>query len=170
MTQPAAPEAIPEPAFAPLDEIPGHPGWRRWSLTDPTRFNTLIGPMMLRVDGEGASAVARVRMTPEHRHSNLRNNVHGGALLAFIDVALFAAARGLGLIRAGTAVTLDLSTQFIGGGRIGEPIEAQVELLKETGRLLFLRGLVVQGDPDERIVAFSGTIRKPGGKPGSGAA
>ena len=84
---------------------------------------------------------------------------HGGALLAFIDVALFAAARGFGLITAGTAVTLDLSTQFIGGGRIGEPLEAQVELLRETGRLLFLRGLVVQGD--DKIASFSGTIRKP---------
>ena len=136
---------------------PDHPGWRTWSLTDPTRFNTLLGPMLFRVDGP----IARVRMTPEHRHSNLRDHVHGGALLAFIDVALFAASRGFGLITAGTAVTLDLNTQFIGGGRIGEPIEAQVECLKETGRLLFLRGLVVQGDDETKIAAFSGTIRKP---------
>ena len=76
-----------------------------------------------------------------------------------------AAARGFGLITAGTAVTLDLNTQFIGGGRVGEPIEAQVEVLKETGRLLFLRGLVVQGDDDTKIAAFSATIRKPSGKP-----
>ncbi len=55
-------------------------------------------------------------------------------------------------------MTLDLSTQFIGGGRIGEPIEAQVELLRETGRLLFLRGLVVQDE--EKIASFSATIRK----------
>ncbi|WP_242097836.1 PaaI family thioesterase [Sphingomonas sp. CROZ-RG-20F-R02-07] len=136
-------------------ESPDHPGWRRWSLSDPTRFNTLLGPLLFRMDG----AFARVRMTPEHRHSNLSNHVHGGALLGFIDVSLFAAARGHGLIVAGTAVTLDLNTQFIGGGRIGEPIEAQVELLKETGRLLFLRGLVVQGEA--RIAAFSATIRKP---------
>jgi len=138
-------------------EDPANPGWRSWSLSDPTRFNTLLGPMLYRVDGH----TVRVRITPEHRHSNLQNNVHGGALLAFIDVALFAAARGFGLITAGTAVTLDLNTQFIGGGRIGEPIEAQVEVLKETGRLLFLRGLVVQGDDETKIAAFSATIRKP---------
>ena len=140
-----------------IDELPDHPGWRRWQFSDPTRFNQLIGPMMFRVDGD----VARVRWTAEHRHSNLSNNVHGGALLAFIDVALFAASRGFGLITAGTAVTLDLNTQFIAGGRIGEPLEARVELLKETRRLLFLRGLVVQGDTDGRIAAFSATIRKP---------
>ncbi|RZM19161.1 MAG: PaaI family thioesterase [Sphingomonas sp.] len=113
--------------------------------------------MLYRVDG----GIVRVRITPEHRHSNVQDNVHGGALLGFIDVALFAAARGFGVIEAGTAVTLDLNTQFIAAGRVGEPIEAQVELLKETGRLLFLRGLVVQGDAETKIAAFSGTIRKP---------
>lgn len=140
-----------------------HPGWKTWSLTDPTRFNSLFGPFLLKVDGP----VARVRMTPGHQHSNLSNAVHGGALLSFVDMALFAAARGFGLIEAGTAVTLDLSTHFIGRGIVGIPIEAQVEVLRETGRLLFLRGLVVQdhgddpGKAPERILAFTGTIRKP---------
>jgi acyl-coenzyme A thioesterase PaaI-like protein len=64
-----------------------------------------------------------------------------------------------GLIEAGTAVTLDLSVQFIGAGLVDEPLDAEVELLKETGRLLFMRGLVLQGET--RVAAFSGTIRKP---------
>ncbi len=136
---------------------PDQPGWRRWAFHDNTRFNASLGPMSYRVDG----AIARVRMTPGTEHSNLSGAVHGGALLGFIDVALFAASRGFGVITAGTAVTLDLNTQFIGGGRVGEPIEAQVELLRETGRLLFLRGLVVQGETEAKIAAFSGTIRKP---------
>ncbi len=140
-------------------ESPDHPGWMTWALSDPTRFNSLFGPFLLKVEGH----IARVRMTPQHQHSNLSNKVHGGALLGFVDMALFAAARGFGLIEAGTAVTLDLSTQFIGRGIIGQPIEAQVELLRETGRLLFLRGLIVQGEgaDQEKILAFSGTIRKP---------
>ncbi|HEX8484838.1 PaaI family thioesterase [Sphingomonas sp.] len=144
------------PAF--LDEADAdHPGWRSFRLSDPTRFNTLLGAMHYRIEGE----IARVRMMPEHRHSNRRDHVHGGALLGFIDVALFAASRGFGLITAGTAVTLDLNTQFIGGAAIGTAIEAQVEVLKETGRLIFLRGLVVQGDGETRVAAFSATIRKP---------
>ena len=141
------------------DELPDQPGWRRWHFTDPTRFNQLIGPMAFRVDDR----LARVRWTPERHHSNLRDAVHGGALLGFIDIALFAASRGFGLTAAGTAVTLGLDTQFIGEGRIGEPLEARVELLRETGRLLFLRGLVVQGEDDAVVAAFSGTIRKPSG-------
>ncbi|HVI97642.1 MAG TPA: PaaI family thioesterase [Sphingomonas sp.] len=126
-----------------------------WALSDSTRFNSLLGPFLLRME----NGAARVRMTPRHEHSNLQDNLHGGALLAFIDIALFAASRGFGVIEAGTAVTLDLSVQFIGAGKVGAPIEAQVELLRETGRLLFLRGLVVQGDG--KVASFSGTIRKP---------
>ena len=78
--------------------------------------------------------------------------------LGFIDVALFAASRMFGLIEAGTAVTLDLSTQFIGVGRMGQPLDAEVELLRETRRLIFMRGLVVQGEV--KVAAFAGTIRK----------
>ena len=142
------------PAF--IDrESPDHPGWMTWELNDPTRFNSFLGPFLLRVE----NGIARVRMTPRHEHSNLQENLHGGALLGFIDIALFAASRGFEVITAGTAVTLDLSVQFIGAGKVGEVIEAQVELLRETGRLLFLRGLVVQGEGT--IASFSGTIRKP---------
>ena len=58
-------------------------------------------------------------------------------------------------------MTLDLSTQFVGGGRLDEPLDAVVEQVRETGRLIFLRGLVVQGPGDEHIVlSFAGTIRK----------
>lgn len=149
------------PFFTYADD-PANPGWKLWQATDPTRFNSLLGELSVRLDGE----IARVRMTPERRHSNLRDHVHGGALLGFIDMAMFAACRGLGVLVAGAAVTLDLSTQFIGGGEIGQLIEARVELLRETQRLLFVRGLVVQGDAT--VAAFSGTLRKS--TPPAGAA
>lgn len=126
-------------------------------MTDATRYNgTVLGKMLVRSEDSGK---ARLRMFPEHRHSNLTNAVHGGVTLGFVDVAMFGASRMFGLIDAGTAVTLDLSVQFIGAGVIGVPLDAEVELLKETGRLLFMRGLVLQGE--NRIAAFSGTIRKP---------
>jgi uncharacterized protein (TIGR00369 family) len=136
---------------------PENPGWFTWKLLDERRYNTqVLGKMLVRPDGEGR---ARLRMFPTIRHSNLGNNLHGGTTLGFIDVALFGAARTFGLIEAGTAVTLDLSVQFLGAGAVDIPLDAEVELLRETKRLLFLRGLVVQGD--NRIAAFAGTIRKP---------
>ena len=143
-----------KPAFI-WEEHPDHPGWMRWGLRNSDRYNAFLGEMLVRVE-EG---LARVRMTPERRHSNFGNNVHGGAMLGFIDVALFAAGRSFGVISAGMAVTLDLNTHFIGAGKLDEPLEARVELLRETGRLLFLRGLVVQSHGP--VAEFSGTIRKP---------
>jgi acyl-coenzyme A thioesterase PaaI-like protein len=83
--------------------------------------------------------------------------VHGGAILTFIDMAFFAGGRiaGADVIRA---VTLDCQVQFLGRGRIGVPLDAQVELLRETGSLAFFQGRVVQ---EEEIVAgFSGALRK----------
>ncbi len=136
---------------------PDYPGWLTWALKDTSRFNgQVMGEMLVRSEGEGR---ARVRMFPEHRHTNLMDNLHGGIILSMIDVAIFAGSRMFGLIEAGTAVTLDLSVQFIGAGTAKAPLDAEVELLKETRRLLFLRGLIVQGDT--RVAAYSGTIRKP---------
>ncbi|WP_062347264.1 PaaI family thioesterase [Novosphingobium sp. CCH12-A3] len=141
-----------------------YPGWFTWNLTDETRFNAqTMGRMLTRIE-EGADGIrrARLRMFPERRHSNLLDAVHGGVTLALIDIALFAAMRTLLSGDAAGSVTLDLSSQFIGAGRIGEPLDAVTEVLRETGRLVFLRGLVVQGD--DMIAAFNGTIRKPSPK------
>ena len=144
----------PSPFFT-YDDDPDAPGWKTWQFRDSTRYNAFLEPLQVRLEGD----IARVRMMPRHEHSNMRDNVHGGALLGFMDVALFAASRAFGVLGAGGAVTLDLSAQFIGGGMIGEPLEARIELLRETSRMLFLRGLIVQ-DNVPTIASFTGTLRK----------
>ena len=101
-------------------------------------------------------------MFPERRHSNLLDAVHGGVTLALIDISLFSAMRLLLNGDAAGSVTLDLATQFIGAGRIGQPLDSVCEVLRETGRLVFLRGLVVQ--EDETVASFTGTVRKPSRK------
>ncbi|RYY25011.1 MAG: PaaI family thioesterase [Sphingomonadales bacterium] len=138
------------------EDDPDLPGWKLWSLTDTSRFNSIFGPLSVLVEND----VARVRFSPKHMHSNLRGDVHGGALLGFMDMALFAAGRAFGVLSAGTAATLDLSAQFIAGAPVPTgAVEARVELLRETRRFLFMRGLIVQ---EEAIIAnFSGTVRKP---------
>lgn len=143
-----------QPRFT-FDDDPDLPGWKRWQFRDVTRFNSFFDPVSVKVEGE----IARVRTSPRHEHSNMREQVHGGALLGFIDVALFAAARGFGAMQSSGAVTLDLSTQFIGGAMLDRPLEARVELLRETARMIFLRGLLVQ-DETPVIANFSATLRK----------
>ena len=138
-------------------------GWLSWNLRDPSRFNSFIEPLSVRAEPPASDGrpCARVRMLPTRKHSNLGDNVHGAVTLALVDIALFAASHQFGSLNAGHSVTLDLSTQFVGAGRLDEPLDAVVELVRETGRLIFLRGLVVQGEGDEHIVlSFAGTIRK----------
>ena len=138
-----------------------NPGWHTWALADSERFNAVVMGKLL-VQREGDKAV-RLRMFPETRHSNLHGNVHGGVTLSLIDIALFAAARIVAGADAEGSVTLELTNQFIGAGRVGSPLDAVAEVLRETRRLVFLRGLIMQGD--DLVAAFNGTIRKPGQKP-----
>ena len=154
-------ETPPAPPLFNYGDDPDAPGWKRWQFRDSTRFNAFLEPLQVKLEGD----IARVRMMPRHEHSNMRDNVHGGALLGFMDVALFAASRAFGVLSAGGAVTLDLSAQFIGGGVIGEPLEARIELLRETSRMIFLRGLIVQ-DNTPTIASFTGTLRKSSPPPG----
>ncbi len=136
---------------------PENPGWHSWELADASRFNAqCMGKMLVRAEG---GQTATLRMFPERQHSNLHDNVHGGVTLALIDIALFAAARVIlgGDVAGG--VTLDLTNQFIGAGKLGEPLDAVTEVLRETKRFVFLRGLVVQGD--HLVASFKGSLRKP---------
>jgi acyl-coenzyme A thioesterase PaaI-like protein len=147
------------PSFFRCEPIDGQDGWYSWDLIDDTRFNAqALGPMQLHHEGNRC----RLRMFPSRAQSNLQDMVHGAATLALIDISLFAGMHVLGDDDAGMAVTLELSTQFIGAGRLDEPLDSVVEIMRETRRLLFLRGEVVQGDGDEHLVAaFSGLVRKP---------
>jgi uncharacterized protein (TIGR00369 family) len=133
---------------------PDHPGWWSWDVADSDRFNGTIGRLLVRADG---AKRATCRMFPEGRHSNLGDVVHGGAILTFIDMAFFAGGRvaGADVVRA---VTLDCNVRFLSPGRIGVPLDAEVELLRETKRLAFFAGRVVQ---EGKLVAhFTGSLRK----------
>lgn len=138
---------------------PDHPGWSTWDLADMDRYHGTIGKLLVRAEGPGR---ARCRMFPDKRHSNLGNVIHGGAILTFIDMCLFAGGRLAGA-NVAYAVTLDLNTQFLSPGRLDIPLDAEVELLRETGRLAFFRGRLVQ--EEEAVAAFSGALRKQARKP-----
>ncbi|MDF8332235.1 PaaI family thioesterase [Novosphingobium cyanobacteriorum] len=144
-----------------FEPAPHAPGWHTWNLADDSRFNgQTLGSTLVRLEElPGGKQCLRLRMNAERRHSNVMDAVHGGVTLALIDVSLFAGFRFLLDGDAAGAVTLDLSTQFIGAGKIGQPMDAVVEVLRETRRLVFLRGIVEQDDT--MVAAFSGTIRKP---------
>jgi uncharacterized protein (TIGR00369 family) len=133
---------------------PEHPGWWTWDLPDGQRYNATLGKLLVRGEREGR---ARCRMFPDERQANLGDVVHGGAILTFIDMAMFAGGYAAGA-DLGPSVTLDLSAQFLSAGRLGVPLDCTVELLRESKRMAVMRGLVEQGR--ETVAAWSGTLRK----------
>lgn len=133
---------------------PDHSGWSTWDVDGPARFNHSLGKLLAR---RGEDGRGWCRMFPAQEHSNLGEKVHGGALMTFVDMALYAGGAMAGA-NVAQAVTLDCSVQFLSPGELGSPLDAELELLSETGRLVFVRGRVLQG---ERLVAsFSATLRK----------
>lgn len=136
---------------------PAHPGWWTWDLADDERYNATIGKLLVRGEGPGR---ARCRMFPGAKQSNLGDAVHGGAILTFIDMTMFAGGYAAGA-DLGPSVTLGLSADFLSAGRLHAPLDATLELLRESKRLAVMRGLVEQ---EGGIVAsWSGTLRKIAG-------
>src|SRR5262249_44737015 len=118
-------------------------------------YNAGYGRMLCRPEGE---RLARVRIAVGPLAANLNGALHGGFMMSFLDQALFTATRTLGDPDAIRAVTLGLSTQFLTAGRMTEPLDCIVEVVRETGRLLFLRGTMEQSD--DVLLTFQATLRK----------
>lgn len=138
----------------------GESGWFTWNLVDRSRYNTaVLGDMRVRREGDEC----RLRMFPERRHTNLGDNVHGAVTLGLIDIALFATMHMCGTGEAGPSVTVELSTQFVDAGDPALPLDALSEIVRETGRMLFVRGQVVQGDTI--VASYSGIVRKMKARP-----
>lgn len=129
-----------------VSRVPDGPwaGWLIW--TEPVVGNFLdlsIGPSYSR--GEG-SAKAIVMLETRSSHANRLGSLHGGFLAGFADHAYFAGLAAMGRPEQVGAVTVDLSMQYCAAGKVGPPVQAEVELLRETGRLMFMRLTICQDD------------------------
>jgi uncharacterized protein (TIGR00369 family) len=96
-------------------------------------------------------------MFPTEDHMNMGGSIHGGAIMSFIDMSLFAGGLCAGMER-GHYVTLDLTTHFLARGQAGSPLDSHVELVKQTRGHAFLQGVVKQNG--ENCYSFSGTLRR----------
>lgn len=140
-----------------IEPSPDHPGWLTYEWASDRGFNQqVLGPTLIRRDSDTTS---RVRIVPGPHLANYNGSVHGGALMGLIDMSLFGGLAAIAGRFLADAQTLDVATQFIAPGQIGQPLDAVVELLRETGRMAFLSGVVEQDGT--LIAAFQGKIRKP---------
>ncbi len=134
-------------------------GWLTWGDGhDP--FETLVGPLVFRVEPDGRS---RAAFKPEKKHLNGGGVIHGGALMAFADFALFGLSHTA--LQGAFAVTVTFNAEFVGAGAAGDIVEAEGRVVKQTRSLVFVQGVLSQGDAP--ILAFSGTLKKIKGPPTS---
>lgn len=129
----------------------------KWHAHPPVDqgFSAIFGTIQGRVERPD---VARLRIETHEGFLNLWGTIHGGFLLAVVDQALFVGPTVSGRPSIGGS-TIDVSSQFLSPVQPGQAIEVVTEVLRETGQLVFVRGLIEQAG--EAKVSFSGTIRKP---------
>jgi len=88
---------------------------------------------------------------------NMGGSLHGGSVMSFIDMSMFAGGLCAGMER-GHYVTLDLTTHFLARGKPGSPLDSYVELVKQTRGHAFLQGVVRQND--QPCYSFTGTLKR----------
>ena len=129
-------------------------GWYSWGDFPRSSFAAATGRLLFKPDGPGRGIC---RMTPTEDHMNMGGSLHGGAVMSFIDMSMFAGGLCAGMER-GHYVTLDLTTHFLARGQAGSPLDAHVELVRQTRGHAFLQGVVRQSG--ENCYSFSGTLKR----------
>ena len=134
MTTGSSDAAVPE-GFAPIFR------------TSP--FLDMPGPIFYRPVESGFVIGLRV----DEKHGNARGAAHGGFLLTLADITL-------GYTAAASAdpplqlTTVSISADFVGHARIGDWVEAQVDIRRIGQRLVFANAfLVAQGKRITRVSA-----------------
>lgn len=132
-------------------------GWMKWEQDESHkgRFaQSALKPILWREEGDKI----RTKMASGIEHTNNGGVLHGGFLMSFADMALFAIAYKS--LEKTYAVTVTCNFEFLGAGEAGVDVEAVGEVVHETGKTIFVRGVAYQGD--RPVLNFSGTLRKIG--------
>jgi uncharacterized protein (TIGR00369 family) len=88
-------------------------------------FHELAGPMFMAKRYENIVIGLRV----DERHGNAIGTLHGGMFMTLVDTALTLAA-GRAAPKGQYAVTQAISSDFLAAARLGDWVEAEVEVLK----------------------------------------
>lgn len=114
----------------------------------------LVGPLFYRRLESGAFIVG---LRVAQQHTNARGFAHGGLLLTLADIALgyvsaFSADPPLSL------TTANISADFVGHAKLGDWLEAHVDILKIGRRVAFANAYLMVGT--ERIARVSAVFAR----------
>lgn len=128
------------------------PGFEPLFRTSP--FLDLVGPFFHRKLADGTFVVG-LRILP--KHANARGTAHGGLLLTLLDIAIgYRTASSQEPPAALT--TASVTADFAGAPKVGEWVEAHVDVQKVGGRLAFASAFLVVGG--ERVVRGSAVFAR----------
>ena len=102
---------------------------------DAVGFNRFVGPFFRLPDGDGG-AIRRFGFVIGDKHMNAAGTVHGGMLMAFVDMAMGQTSR-LEMAGAGGS-TVSLNCDFVGPGRLHDVVEARVRVTRRARTMIFL--------------------------------
>ncbi|MBS0221006.1 MAG: PaaI family thioesterase [Proteobacteria bacterium] len=102
-------------------------------LTEAAGFAAANGPWFEKIEGDRAIRAFR----PGPQHANALGIVHGGMLAAFLDSAMGTAVWHTLKRRA---VTLRLSLDYLGPGRVGDWLQAEGEVVGHDDHVAQVRG------------------------------
>jgi acyl-coenzyme A thioesterase 13 len=135
-------------------------GFELLSRTSP--LVVLLGPFYAR--GEGGNLVLGLRVA--ERHTNARGFAHGGVLLTLADVALGYAAEGF-VDPPARLIMASVSADFARSARLGDWVEARVDVQKVGGRMAFANAYLHVGD--RRVARASAVFARAQAKEGGEA-
>lgn len=125
-------------------------------ITVGGEFIRANGPLWLFHQGSDVRLGFRV----EPRHTNGMRICHGGMMATFCDMLMPLTARSqLGDLDGRFLPTINLQVDYISPSRIGAWVEGRGQVLRSTGRMVFMQGLITA---DGELVARASGLLKVG--------
>jgi acyl-coenzyme A thioesterase 13 len=118
-------------------------------------YTETIGPLYYRKGSEPLVIAVRIL----DKHVNARGFAHGGLLLTLADIAL-GYAMAFREDPPASLITASLSADFAGAAKIGDWVEAHVDIQKSGSRLAFANAYLTVGS--ERILRASAVFARLG--------
>ncbi len=119
----------------------------------------LLGPFY----SQGTGTDLILGLCVAEKHTNARGFAHGGVLLTLADVALGYAAES-SVDPPARLITASVSADFAGSARLGDWVEARVDVQRVGGRMAFANAYLHVGD--RRVARASAVFARAGVKEG----
>ncbi len=108
------------------------PGFRPLRVGTETDFLALTGPFAMKI----ADGQLRLGFYVQPKHCNVAGICHGGMLLTFADIQMAIAGKHQEDLQ-GFHMTVSLTCDFLGAGKLGGWMEGRTEVVRNVDRTLF---------------------------------